>query len=90
VRGGLFDRFNIEQGTKLNMFRDKDYRVLSELRAKGAPVIKEGGIFIIRDKDFDQTIPFKLNLVLPYRASVTEKKFKSYSMEYGLPERFME
>jgi NosR/NirI family nitrous oxide reductase transcriptional regulator len=90
VRGGLFDRFNIEQGTKLNMFRDRDYRVLSELRAKGAPAIKEGGIFIVRDTDFDQTIPFKLNLVLPYRASVTKKEFKSYSMEYGLPERFME
>lgn len=90
VRGGVFDRFNVEQGTKMNMFRDSDYRVLSELRAKGAPAIKEGGVFVVRDKDFDQTIPFKLNLVLPYRASVTKKEFKSYSMEYGLPERFME
>lgn len=90
VRGGVFDRFNVEQGTKQNLFRDKDYRVLSELRAKGAPVIREGGIFIIRDKDFDQTIPFKFNLLLPYRVTAAKKEFKSYSMDYSLPERFME
>lgn len=90
VRGGVFDRFNVEQGTKVNLFHDKDYTVLSDLRAKGAPEIREGGVFIIRDVEFDQTIPFKLNLVLPYRTSVTKKEFKSYSVEYSLPERFLE
>jgi len=89
VRGGVFDRFNIEQGTKMHMFNDKDYRHVSELLAKGAPSINEGGVFIIRNKDFDPTMPFKLNLVLPYRVSAIEKKFKSYSVEYGLAERFL-
>src|SRR5512143_4298514 len=48
VRGGLFDRFNIEQGTKMHMFSDKDYRHVSEIRASGAPsIINEGGVLII-------------------------------------------
>jgi NosR/NirI family nitrous oxide reductase transcriptional regulator len=89
VRGGLFDRFNIEQGTKMHMFSDKDYRHLSEIRADGAPSIKEGGVFILRDKNFDPTMPFKLNLVLTYRVSAGEKKFKSFFVDYALPERFM-
>jgi NosR/NirI family nitrous oxide reductase transcriptional regulator len=79
VRGGVFDRFNIEQGAKVYMLTDKDYRVLSDLHAKGAPAINEGGIFILKDKDFDPTEQFKFNLVLPYRVSVTKKEFKSFS-----------
>lgn len=89
VRGGVFDRFNIEQGAKMLMFSDKDYRSISEIIASGAPSINEGGVFIIRDKDFDPAAPFKLNLVLPYRPSLTEKKFKSFSVEYSLGERFL-
>ena len=90
VRGGVFDRFNIEQGAKVYMLKDRDYRVLSELYAKGAPSINEGGIFVIRDKDFDPTEPFRLNLVLPYRVSATKKEFKSFYVEYAVPERFTE
>ena len=89
VRGGVFDRFNIEQGAKVLMFSDKDYRSISEILASGAPSINEGGVFIVRDKDFDPASPFKLNLVLPYRASLTEKKFKSFSVDYNLDERFL-
>ncbi|MEW6738831.1 MAG: FMN-binding protein [Nitrospirota bacterium] len=90
VRGGVFDRFNIEQGAKVHMLTDKDYRVLSELHAKGAPSIDEGGVFIIRGRDFDPTEPFKLNLILPYRVSVAKKEFKSFYTEYEIPERFLE
>ncbi|MEW6410439.1 MAG: FMN-binding protein [Nitrospirota bacterium] len=90
VRGGVFDRFNIEQGARVYMLTDKDYRVLSDLHAKGAPSINEGGIFIIRDRDFDPTESFKLNLVLPYRVSVTKREFKSFYLDYEIPERFIE
>ncbi len=90
VRGGVFDRFNIEQGAKVYMLTDKDYRVLSDLHAKGAPSIDEGGVFIIRGRDFDPTESFKLNLVLPYRVSVTKKEFKSFHLDYEIPEKFLE
>lgn len=90
VRGGIFDRFNIEQGSKVYMLTDKDYRPLSEVSAKGAPAFSEGGVFIIRDKDFDPTEPFRLNIILPYRVSVTKKDFKSFTVEYETPQRFLE
>lgn len=90
ARGGVFDRFNIEQGAKVYVFTDRDYRVLSDLHAKGSPSINEGGIFILRDKDFDPTEPFKLSLVLSFRASAAKREFRSFSIEYEIPERFTE
>lgn len=90
VRGGVFDRFNIEQGSKVLMFRDRDYRVLSDIRAKGAPSVNEGGIFMVEDKAFDPTASFRLNLLFQFRASTFNKDFKSYSIEYVLPDRFLE
>lgn len=90
VRGGIFERFNIEQGSKVYMLTDKDYRPLPKVSAKGAPDFKEGGVFIIRDKDFDPTEPFRLNLILPYRISVAKKDFKSFAVEYEIPQRFLE
>jgi len=89
VRGGIFDRFNIEQNNKVFVFRDKDYRIMTEIAANGAPEIKEGGVFIIRGKDFDPTMPFRFNLTLPFRVGA-RKIFKSFTVEYRLPERFLE
>ena len=89
VRGGIFDRFNIEQNNRVFVFRDKDYRIMTEIAAKGAPKIKEGGVFIIRARGFDPTVPFRFNLTLPYRVGA-KKIFKSFTVEYRLPERFLE
>jgi NosR/NirI family nitrous oxide reductase transcriptional regulator len=90
VRGGVFDRFNVKQGARVHMFTDRDYRVLSDLHAKGAPSIDEGGVFIIRGRDFDPTEPFRLNLVIPYRVSAAKTEVKSFYIEYEVPERFLE
>ncbi len=90
ARGGVFDRFSLEQENKVYVFMDKDYRVLTDLRAAGVPHFKEGGIFIIRDRDFDPIERFKFNLLLPYRPTVAKKEFRSFSIDYKLPERFVE
>ena len=90
ARGGVFDRFNLEQESKVYVFRDRDYRILTEIKALGAPAIKEGGIFIVRDRDFDPVESFTFNLLLPFRPTVAKKEFKSFSTEYRLPERFTE
>ena len=47
------------------VFRDKDYRILLQIQAEGAPQMKEGGLFIIRGKDFKETRPFTFSAVLP-------------------------
>ncbi|MEO5360305.1 MAG: FMN-binding protein [Nitrospirota bacterium] len=89
ARGGVFERFNIEQDDRSYVFTDKDYKILTEVAANGAPLLKEGGIFIIRAKDFDQSKAFKLKLIVGYRAGI-EKKFKPAVSDYKLPDKFME
>ena len=89
ARGGIFERFNIEQQDRGYAFRDNDYGILTDIKAKGAPAIKEGGLFIVRGKDFNQSGEFKFNLVIPYRTG-GKKEFRSYSVEYKIPDRFIE
>lgn len=89
ARGGMFDRFNIEQDARVYVFRDKDYRILTDVVVKDAPDIKEGGIFTVSSDDFDPTNPLKFNLMIPYRTG-TKKDFKSYSLEYSIPDKFLE
>jgi transcriptional regulator of nitric oxide reductase len=62
---------------------------LTEIRAEDAPSIKEGGVFIIRGDDFEAASPFKFTIVLPYRIG-GKKEFKSFSIDYKIPDRFLE
>jgi NosR/NirI family nitrous oxide reductase transcriptional regulator len=89
ARGGIFERFNIEQQDRGYSFRDEDYSPLNEIRAKDAPSIKEGGLFIIKGEDFSESSQFKFNLLLPYRIG-GKKEFKSFSIDYKIPDRFLE
>ncbi len=89
ARGGIFDRFNIEQNNKVFVFKDKDYRIMTEIAAEGSPDIKEGGIFIVRGKEFDPASAFRFTLTLPVRIGA-KKIFRSFTVEYVLPERFLE
>lgn len=89
ARGGIFDRFNIEQEARLYVFRDTDYRTLTSISAQGSPDIKEGGIFIVTADDFDPVNPFKFNIMLRYRIG-SEKEFRSYNSEYRIPDRLLE
>ncbi len=89
ARGGIFERFGIEQQDRGYAFKDRDYSYLTEIRAEDAPSIKEGGLFIIRGDDFQAASPFKFSIVLPYRIG-GKKEFKSFSADYKIPERFLE
>jgi NosR/NirI family nitrous oxide reductase transcriptional regulator len=53
VRGGIFDRFRLEQGLRTMTFRDMDYQSLPTPRVEGAPTFSEGGSFVIRDDQMD-------------------------------------
>jgi NosR/NirI family nitrous oxide reductase transcriptional regulator len=89
ARGGIFDRFHLEQDGRAIIFRDVDYQILTHLEVRGGPAIREGGIFIIRDREFDPAAPIRFVLTLPYRVGV-RKAVASFSVEYQLPERFLE
>ncbi len=51
--------------------------------------MNEGGLFIVRGKDFDPVGAFKFNLVLPFRIG-GKKEFKSFSIDYQISEMFLE
>lgn len=87
--GGIFSTIEVEQAGSMFIFTTEEYENLSALYAKGAPGIREGGVFIVRGKDpFDQTMPFNLNLILPYYTG-GKKTYKSFSQEYRLPATFL-
>jgi NosR/NirI family nitrous oxide reductase transcriptional regulator len=89
ARGGIFDRFNITQGDNTYVFRDRDYRIITDIKAGNAPEIREGGLFIVRDKGFDPTSPYSFNLVLPFREG-GKKEFRSFAAEGGIPDEYLE
>jgi NosR/NirI family nitrous oxide reductase transcriptional regulator len=89
ARGGIFDRFNIEQGNNTYVFRDRDYKIITDIEARDAPEIREGGLFIVRDKGFDPTSPYVFNLVLPFREG-GKKEFRSFTAEGGIPDEYLE
>jgi NosR/NirI family nitrous oxide reductase transcriptional regulator len=89
ARGGIFERFSLEQDDKVYMFRETDYTILTEIKAKGGPAMREGGVFVVRSKDFDPASPFKFNLILPYHIG-GKKEFRSFSEDYKIPDMFLE
>lgn len=86
--GGIFSTIEVVQGGRVYIFGTDEYENISEITARGAPLVKEGGIFIVRGGNFDPTQSFKLNIILPYYVR-GKKTYKTFSMEYQVPERFL-
>ncbi len=91
VRGGIFDRFSISQKERVFVFRDMDYKILtdSNIMIKASPSFREGGLFIVRNKNFDPSNSFEFNLILTYRDGI-EKKLKSFNTKYKMPDSLLE
>ncbi len=88
VRGGIFDRFHLEQGLNSYSFKDLDYENLYGIEAEAAPRFKESGIFFLRDTRFDSTRPWQF-VFLTHRLTgetATSKSFQSFSQAYHLPD----
>lgn len=79
VRGGIYDRFRIEQNNNTINFKDEDFYNLYESNIENIENFKETGIFIINNKDFDNTQPWKLILI---------KDYKTFHINYKLPKFF--
>lgn len=92
VRGGIFDRFHLEQGLKGITFRDLDYENLYELDPEGVPDFKESGIFTIRDKGFVETAPFDM-VVLASRLTgktARSKVFHTFRSTWQMPDSLLQ
>lgn len=87
ARGGIFDRFQLEQDGRLVVFKDLDYIGPPALAVAGAPTFREAGIFFT-DDTFDPTAPFTFRLTVPYRVQ-DERRYATFPADYQLPNRFV-
>jgi NosR/NirI family nitrous oxide reductase transcriptional regulator len=88
ARGGIFDRFVLEQHGRLVVFHDVDHIGPPALAPAGAPTFREAGIFFTDDA-FDPTAPFTFRLTVPYRVE-DQRRYATFLADYQLPERFIE
>ena len=89
VRGGIFDRIELVQGTETVRFRDKLHRRIGELAAEGAPRFPEVGVFLTpEDVAFEPAQPWRLQLLVQRRIGALDKVFTSFDLGYRIPERY--
>ena len=90
VRGGIFDRIELVQGTETIRFRDKQHRRIAAIAAEGAPQLPEIGVFLIpQDADFNPAEPWRLQLLVQRATGAIEKAFTSFEVGYQLPESYL-
>jgi len=79
VRGGIFDRFRIEQNNNIITFRDVNVLSIYDLEIMDIGDIREYGFFIINNTKYKPWIPWKLILLLDNT---------NYASDYSMPEKF--
>jgi len=86
VRGGIFDRIEIEQDGSGARFRDRNHERLGAIEAQGAPSLPEIGIFTVPDDlTLDPTEPWTLDLLVQRPTGPREKAFLNFELAYALP-----
>jgi NosR/NirI family transcriptional regulator, nitrous oxide reductase regulator len=90
VRGGVFDRFELHQGSETIRFRDRLHTRINSIAAPGAPRLREIGTFLIPDDaEFDAAEPWRLRLLVQRATGALERAFVSFDLGYELPERYV-
>ncbi|WP_130471157.1 NosR/NirI family protein [Candidatus Magnetaquicoccus inordinatus] len=90
VRGGIFDRFKVNQDGSSILFHDHNYRRLRNL-GNDMPEFEEIGLFKIpKESSFDPTQPWSLELLTHRPTGPIEKVYTSFSVHYTLPEHFLQ
>ena len=88
ARGGIFDRFGVEQEGRLFVFKDVDYLQFTTPQAEGAPTFQEGGIFFV-EGGFNPAEAFTFHLTVPYRVG-DRRAYGAFVADYRLPGAFAE
>jgi NosR/NirI family nitrous oxide reductase transcriptional regulator len=90
VRGGIFDRIELEQGGSGTRFRDRNHERLGATEAEGAPQLREIGLFTVpEDFALDPTEPWTLQLLVQRATSPREKALLTFDLTYLLPDRYI-
>lgn len=91
VRGGIFDRIQLQQDDKSIMFRDSDFYRLSDVYLPDMPDFSEMAIFIIRDSyQFNIGKNWQLELLVRRQVGALDGVFARFSSDYTIPEKYLE
>ncbi|GHD52636.1 FMN-binding protein [Thalassobaculum fulvum] len=89
VRGGVFDRIEVTQGTETIRFRDKQHERIADLAAEGAPNFKEIALFRVpAGVQFEPAETWSLQLLVQRATGALDKAFTSFALDYRLPEPY--
>lgn len=90
VRGGIFDRLQVQQSDKTIIFRDTGFYRINDIYIDGAPKFNEKAIFIIRDHyQFDIGAPWKLELLVRRQVGALDSIFSRFFGDYQTPEHYL-
>jgi len=90
VRGGIFDRIQVNQDTITVRFRDRDHHRLRALAAAGAPAFPEIGVFVVpADAGFQAALPWRLGLLVQRATGALSKAFVTFEVSYAVPEPYL-
>ena len=91
VRGGIFDRIELVQGTATNSFHDKDHIRMGNLPIAGMPDLNERDVFIVRSEaNFDPGQPWQLDLLVRRASGALTSEFARFSGDYSIPEAYID
>ncbi len=91
VRGGIFDRTQLQQDGKVISFHDTDYYRLDDVYIDGFPSFSEMAIFIIRDSyEFDIGSPWQIELLVRRQVGALDSIFSSFYGDYSVPEQYID
>lgn len=91
VRGGIFDRIQLNQHDRVINFRDLDHERLSDVYAAGIPTFSEMDIFIVREEaEFDPGASWQAELLVRRATGPLTSEFISFSGDYLIPDAYVE
>lgn len=83
VRGGIFDRIQINQRNSSIQFRDNDLVRAPDFTIDNPPTITEKDIFIIREQNqFDPASPWELQLRVRRQYGALDSTFVNFTLEH--------
>lgn len=90
VRGGIFDRIEIEQDGSGTRFRDKNHERIASIQAPGAPSLPEISLFSVpEDLVLDPTQPWTMDLMVQRAIGPRDKAFLNFELTYALPSHLL-
>jgi len=90
VRGGVFGRLHLMQGTSIIIFHGNDYRYLIDPSLKGIPDFSQLATFIIRGSyKFNPGAPWRLQLIVKRQTGPLTSVLSTFSSNYRIPPHFL-